>query len=366
VRILHAIQELRTGGAERLVVALTAGARVAGHDVATASAPGPLAGEIGAAAFPVPLVRRRPWLVPSAAWALRRAMRSWRPDLVHAHNPGIAVAVSLATWRGRARPALVSFHGVPDEDYGAAARLLRLAGLPVVACGPGVATGLEQHGLRVHTTIVNGISPPPPPADRQALERELKLPPGFPLVVSAGRLVPQKNHLLAIGALARVPGVALAVLGEGPLREELAGAAVELGVADRVVFPGLRPDARAVIAAADAVVIPSLWEGLPLVALESLAAGTPVVATAVRGLRELLVHEQTALLTPPGDEQALADALGRLLADSALGERLATAGRNASEEYTEEAMLARYLDFYEQLVHGPARPPGLHLRPSSG
>jgi glycosyltransferase involved in cell wall biosynthesis len=352
VRILHAIQELRTGGAERLVATLAAGARAAGHEVATASASGPLADEIGGAAFPLPLVHRRPWRIPSAAWDLHKSIRAWRPDVVHAHNPGMALAVSVATRRGRTRPTLVSFHGVPDEDYAAAARTLGLAGLPVVACGPGVATGLSEHGLRVYETIVNGISRPPPAADRETLEREWKIPSGFRLLVSAGRLVPQKNHLLAIAALAHVPGVVMAILGEGPLGNELRRAGVELVVDDRLVLAGVRPDARAVIAAADAVVIPSRGEGLPLVALESLAAGTPIVATAARGLRELLTNEQTALLTPPGDERALADALNRLLAEPELADHLARAGRKLAAEYTEQAMVDRYLDLYERLLNG--------------
>jgi glycosyltransferase involved in cell wall biosynthesis len=243
----------------------------------------------------------------------------------------------------------VSVHGVPDEDHNSAARILRLAGVHVVACGPGVASGLAEHRLEAET-IVNGISPAPPPADRSALEREWDLPPNAPLVVVAGRLVPQKNHALALDAVARVPDAQLAVLGEGPLAGELERTSRELGVADRVVLAGLRTDARAVIGVADAVLITSHAEGLPLVALETLAAGTPLVATAVRGIRELVEHERSALLAAPGDAQALADALRRVLTEPGLRERLANGGRELAAGYTEEGMVERYLALYARLA----------------
>jgi glycosyltransferase involved in cell wall biosynthesis len=245
-------------------------------------------------------------------------------------------------------PGLVSVHGVPESDYRAAARVLRLAGLPVVACGPGVAAGLEQGGFAVTATIVNGVSPPPPPADRSQLERELGIPAELRLVVAAGRLVPVKNHALAIRALARVPEAALAIVGTGPLRADLEREADTVGVGDRVAFPGYRPDARAVIGAADAVVLPSRSEGLPLVALEALAGGTPLVATSIRGVREL-VDDSTALLVPENDEQALATALRAVLNDRALADRLAESGRRLAGRYTEEAMVEQFLALYERL-----------------
>jgi glycosyltransferase involved in cell wall biosynthesis len=311
--------------------------------------PGPFAEAVGGPHFALPLVERRSRRLPRAAWALRAAVRGWRPDVVHAHNPTMGLLAAAATRRGSGRPALVSVHGVPDEDYRRAARILRLAGVHVVACGTGVASGLAEHGLDAET-IVNGIAPAPAPADRAALEREWGLPPGAPLLVAAGRLVPQKNHDLALRALAGVADARLAVLGEGPLAEELERTGGELGLGDRLVIAGLRPDARAIIAAGDAVVITSHAEGLPLVALESLAAGTPIVATAVRGIRELLEHERTALLTPPDDAQALAEALRRILTEPELRERLSGAGRELAADYTEDAMVTRYLELYARLT----------------
>lgn len=350
MRILHVIQEMRTGGAERVVASLVRGATERGHQVAVAAAPGAVADELGLHPFPLPLLERRPWRVPLGAWRVFRAIRAFRPDVVHAQNPAMALLVALATGRGRRPPSLVSVQGVPEADYGPTARLLRAAGLRVVACGPGVETGLADAGLRSVETIANAVPPPPEPRDRAELERELGLPAGRKLVVAAGRLVPVKNHALAISAIVDVPDAALAILGEGPLQGELEQQAAASGVADRVVLAGLRSDARAIMSAADVVVVSSAGEGLPLVALEALAARTPLVATSVRGIRELLTDGRDSLLVPADDAEALAAALRRILEDDALATRLAEAGAELAAPYTETRMVESYLNLYERLL----------------
>jgi glycosyltransferase involved in cell wall biosynthesis len=269
---------------------------------------------------------------------------------VHAHNPGVALAVAAATLRGRRPRALVTVQGVPDEDYPRTARLLRLAGLPVVACGPGVAAALEAEGCRVRATIPNSVSPAPEPLPRERLEQELGVADGAPLVAAVGRLVPQKNHELVIRALADVPAAVLVVAGEGPLRPDLEREAREAGVADRVVLAGLRPDARAIVRTADVAVLPSRWEGLPLAGIEAIAGGTPLVATAVRGVNEVFEDGRDALLVPADDADALAAALRRVLADGELRDRLRRAGLQKAARFTEKAMVERYFDLYRSLL----------------
>jgi glycosyltransferase involved in cell wall biosynthesis len=267
----------------------------------------------------------------------------------------MAVLTSLVTARLRLTPALVSVQGVPDEDYPATARLLRLTGVPVVACGPGVADGLAENRLQVLATVPNGIAPPPPPVpDIAGLRREWGLPDDGPLLVGVGRLVPQKDHATAIRAVARLATGALVILGEGPLRHELENLVATLGIRDRVAMPGARPDARAVMAAADVVVLPSLWEGLPLAGLEALSARTPLVTTAARGIRETLRHEVDCLLVRPGDEVALATSIERVLADGALADRLVSAGAALAAGYTEERMVDGYFRLYREAVPRPA------------
>jgi len=197
---------------------------------------------------------------------------------------------------------------------------------------------------------MNGVAPPPAPADRRRLLSEWDLPSDARLVVTVGRLQPQKRQELAIAALAELPEVTLAVLGEGPERERLAALAAQLGVADRVRLVGTRPDARAILGAADVVLTTSDWEGLPLVLLEAMMSGTPIVATAVRGVRELLRHDVDAVLCPPGDVSAIADGLATVLADPSLGARLAGRAADASARYTERVMVDSYLRLYESFL----------------
>lgn len=344
------IQELPLGGAERVVAVLSSGARARGHQVAVAAAPGALAAEVEARIHSIPLIERKPWRLVAAAATLRSVIRHTRPDVIHCHNPGVASAVALITHRGRRPKSFVTVHGVSEQDYARAALVLRLAGLPVVAAGPGVAEALMDRGVSVHSTVVNGISPPPMPAHRQELEREWGLQAGTPLLLGVGRLVEQKNFGLALRALARMPVGALAIVGEGPLHHELERERTRLGLGDRVVFAGPRADARSLIGAADAVLMPSLWEGLPLVALEALAAGTPVVATRVRGLRELFRDGEDALLVPPGDESALAEGVQRILSEPGLADRLGSGGLRTAARYAEANMVDSYLKLYAELA----------------
>src|SRR5213078_762420 len=139
--------------------------------------------------------------------------------------------------------------------------------------------------------------------------------------------------------------------GGGAFRTELEREAEREGAAGRVLFTGYREDAPALIARFDVLALPSTIEGLPLVILEAMARGRPVVATPVGGTPELVVDGETGLLVPPRDPAALAAALQRVLEDRDLADRLGEAGRRrVSERFTLEGMTRRMLELYDEVA----------------
>jgi len=166
---------------------------------------------------------------------------------------------------------------------------------------------------------------------------------------TAGRLTAQKALGDALEAVGRVPGVELLVRGDGPERGPLERRAAEVGVADRVRFlgPGTRDDVVTLFRAVDAALVTSAWENLPHTALEALAAGTPVIATAVGGIPEVVVDGENGLLVPPRDVDAIGRAIERVRHDDGLRQSLAAAAPASVEELAEPRILARIVEAIE-------------------
>ena len=160
---------------------------------------------------------------------------------------------------------------------------------------------------------------------------------------TAGRLTAQKALGDALEALARVPGVELLVLGDGPERAALERHTAELGLSERVRFlgAGRREDVLVLFRAVDGALLTSAWENLPHTLLEALSVGTPVIATAVGGIPEVVVDGANGLLVPAHDVGAIAGAIERLAVDDTLRASLAASARPSVEELSEERVLAR-------------------------
>jgi len=191
------------------------------------------------------------------------------------------------------------------------------------------------------TVIPNAAPPLPSLPERDDARARFDI--ACPTLVFAGRITRQKSLEVALDALANVEGVSLIVAGDGPDLPDVRLAATERGLDERVRFLGPleRDDVLALFRAADAAVLTSSWENFPHTVVEALAVGTPVVATAVGGVPELVRDGENGLLVPAGDSDALAAAIRRLVDEPALRERLAGAAEASVRNLRPERVYAR-------------------------
>ncbi|WP_380638107.1 glycosyltransferase [Saccharothrix lopnurensis] len=340
------ISEMGTGGAEALVAGMTrAGGRFGWHS-AVASGGGHRAEALralGVPTFTVPVARRRPAGVLRAATATRAAIGSFRPEVVLAHNVSASLVTRLAALPHRL-PLLTVFHGVSDADYAGAARVLRRTSRTVVAVADATADRLRAAGVPDPVVIPNAVFPQAERVDRAVVRAVHGVGRDVPVALCPARLEPQKRHDVLLEAWARLdPDAVLWLAGDGSRRDVLEKLTAELGITDRVRFLGNRCDVPDLLAAADVTVLTSDWEGMPLAVLESLAAGRPVVATDVDGVRQALAGGG-GIVVPPRDPGATAEALRRLLDDPGVRADLGAEGRASVRRVHDPDALMRSYD----------------------
>ncbi|SDS59666.1 Glycosyltransferase involved in cell wall bisynthesis [Paraoerskovia marina] len=274
----------------------------------------------------------------AAATALRRAVVG--ADVVHAHGLRAGALVVLATRGLRARPRIVvTVHNLPVGSRavrGVSAVLER-----IVARGSDVVLGVsgdlvDAMAARGARDVARALVPAPSLADGPVPEsersravasvrEELGIDPDEGLVVTVARLAPQKGLSTLVDAAAMIDhDVTWVVAGDGPLREELLGRAVDRGAP--VSLLGRRDDVDRLLLAADVVVSAAVWEGQPIGVQEALGAGAALVVTDAGGTCE--VTGDAARVVPVGDARGLADAVGHVLGDEAERDRLRSAARD--------------------------------------
>jgi glycosyltransferase involved in cell wall biosynthesis len=345
------------GGNEKWLCTVAAGLRDRGHEVVVACrAGGPVAAELARRGLPAAHVLPGGYLDAWRGLRFARWLRRERPD-----------ALLLTSWKGTGWGAWAARRaGVPRTvvRLGIVRELRhRRHALPfrrwvdaLVVNAPEIREAWTRSAPwfpagEVHV-VFNGIHPAAAPsADAtRALRAELGAGPDTLLVAGAGHLARRKGFDLLLDAFARaaVPGSRLAVVGSGPEEEALREQAARLGIADRVCWTGHRGDVPEVLAACDLFVLSSRNEGMANVMLEAMAAGTPVVAADVSGVRDALCAgadgPPAGWIVPPGDPAALAAALAEALAEVRAGggeaaRRAAEARRRTRERFGVERML---------------------------
>ena len=296
------------------------------------------------------------------AIALREHLAEASPDVVHVHA-GIG-------WEGHAAAraareagvrAVIRTEHLPDLIRKADERDAYATGIAdvhrIVCVSAGVAASHRNAGapsdrMRV---VRNGIVPVPPTRGPDHHRADLGIPADALLAVTIGRLTAQKGYDTLLDAipsvLERVPSARFVWIGDGPLREDLEDAIAAAGLGDIVRMVASSDDVPGLLAAADLLVLASRFEGLPLVALEAMAAGRAVVGTRVIGLEEAVVDGVTGLLVPPDDPAALADAVAYALEDADRRAAWGAAGRDLqAREFTAHRMAQETAAVYAEAL----------------
>jgi glycosyltransferase involved in cell wall biosynthesis len=371
VSVLLAESGRTVGGTERVVWELATRLSPQRFAVGVWLSPAPaldeLAGALEAREIPVTRVAevdsRWDWSGMSATW---RRLRRARPMLLHVHHVWPA-ADRYLTMLARAAgvPHVVVTEHIVGHSHSAAQRALKRSELGradavTAVCGAVAETLLHDYGVGAERVRVVPNGAELPDEEREAPEaREYRERFAAtvlrPLWVVAGRLEEQKGHDVLLDALAEVARrgleFTLAVAGEGSQRAALEQRAARLGIAPKVRFLGQLDDVGPLLSAADAVVLPSRWEGLPLILLEAMVRNRAIVASDVGGVPEAIDHGVHGALVPPGNAAALADELERFHRRPDRAVRMGrAAGERVRAEYTWQAVVNGFEAVYDDVL----------------
>lgn len=357
MNVLHVDTERGWRGGERQVLWLAEALQRRGHRTAIAARPGePLdARARGANVRTVPCA---PLFEadPIAVWKLRREIVREGADILHAHTAHAAGLGALAIAGTRASLVIarrVDFrlrdNAFTRWKYSRAHAIIAISHAVAAALrASGVADdaiSIVPDGVDLHRTIS--------PASSATL-RELGVPADAPLVVQVAQLVSHKDPLNFVRAMAEAletaPDAHALLVGDGALRADAEREIAALQLGHRVHLTGYRTDADALLASADVCVLSSREEGMGSVLLDALFLGKPIAATRAGGIPEVVTDGVTALLAPVADPRALGGAIGRLLREKPLAQRLAAAARIRANDFSVELMQERTEAIYARVV----------------
>ena len=361
--IAHVLSSLSIGGGERVALELAGSQVEAGHRVLVVSlaAPpdGPLAEPFKAAGVAVLRVPKGSGLDPILSLRLAALFRREGVNVVHTHNR-LPLAYGVAAGRLAGAVVVHTRHG-PGRGKPAQRALWRAMGRLLHAYVV-VSPALRDLAQSLHACppsrlriIENGIDIDrfrATPEARRAARAAFGIPADAFVIGSVGRMSPEKDFPLLVRAVASLlgPNARLMIVGDGKEAEKVRAEVAAQKVEPFVVLPGARDDVAACVAAFDVFALSSYMEGLPLVALEAMAAGLPLVATAVGGLPNLIADQRTGFLVPSGNEGALRERLLAVKNDPAGARAVGERGRaHVSERHSRAEMVRQYMCLYAEM-----------------
>jgi glycosyltransferase involved in cell wall biosynthesis len=365
-RVLQVVLSLTPGGTEHLVVEICR--RLApefGVAVCCLDNEGEWAADLQARGVEVKALRRRPGFRPQVGRAIAQFATERQIDVLHCHQYSPFVYGRFATVWNRRLKIVYTEHGRLSDARPSWKRQLVNPWLSRFD-GSIVAVSRELREYMIDArfppgrvdVVHNGVEPAAVPsgADRRRARQQLRLDERAFVVATVARLDPVKDLMTLLEAFAivrrRVPSAQLLVVGDGPERDRLAARAAQPDLAGSVHMTGYRSDVRALLPAADVYTSSSISEGVSITILEAMAAGIPVVATAVGGTPEVLPEEADGgILVPCRDPERLASAIASLALDHRQRATMAAAGRRRLESsFTIDRMVDDYARIYRGLV----------------
>ncbi|HEY9721458.1 MAG TPA: glycosyltransferase [Oscillatoriaceae cyanobacterium] len=368
MRILHVITSINRGGAENHLVELVRGQRAGGHQVAVAylKGDGYWHGLLESLGCEVKALGLRFYGDLRPLVVLRLLIKSFAPEVLHAHMPPAELYTALARQGLVSTPMVISKHN--DEPFyrGPGERWLtewvaRQASSVVAISGAvnryfaGAYRTVAPKLRTIHYGIEAQAFAQVDTAAVAALRAEWGVTSHEVLIGTVARLAPHKALHVLIDGFARFlrdggAEARLVLVGRGPLEASLRELCERHRLGDRVVFAGYREDVPTCMHAFDVFALSSIYEGFGLVLIEAMAAGKPVIATAVSAIPEIVVPDETGVLVPSADDQAFAQAIAKL-SDAAMRERLGRKGRQrVMEHFDQGPMVERTLSLYQELT----------------
>lgn len=365
-RLLHIIPNLRPGGAERMVANLITAIDKERFEAAAISLY-PKSGtildkELEEKGFHVYYLSKHLGMDVRMFRQIYRVFRDYQPDIVHTH---------LSVLRYSLLPAILcqiparvhTVHSIAQKEVDSIGKLIhlvafRFANVVPVGISQEISTTIrEVYGSAIQPPVIyNGV----PTFLFNNASRTTPLEEGNLILLHVGSFSPPKNHDMLLGAfelaVKEYNNLRLWLVGEGPLIDRIKNRVLETGLSNHVFFLGVRDDIPSLLASSDIFVLSSDWEGMPLVVIEAMAAGKPVIATCVGAIPEMVTDGTTGILVPARDKQALARAILHLARNNKERQRLGeTAKGRAFEEFDISRAAREYEALYLRILEKQGR-----------